>query len=91
MRPLTKLQSQVLAVIADAKAGEISGLSIATWLLRRHHTDGIRDALRTLENRGLITMRPMDDREFPCRMKAMFSIKTEQEKTNGTSTSEVHC
>ena len=27
-RPLTSLQEQVLAVIADAKAGEISGLSI---------------------------------------------------------------
>jgi len=45
----------------------------------------------SLENRGLITMRRMEDREFPDRMKAMFSIKNEKEKTNGTSTSEVHC
>ena len=58
--PLTKLQSRVLAVIADAKTGEISGRSIATWLLRRRNPDGIRTVLRSLENRGLITMRPMD-------------------------------
>jgi len=82
--PLTSLQRQVLAVIADAKTGEISGLSIATWLMRRHHgQDGIRTVLRSLENRGLITMRPMDDpadefrQQFPDRMKAMFSIKKE--------------
>jgi len=84
-RPLTKLQTQVLAVIADAKAGEISGLSIATWLLRRHSQDGVRESLRSLERRGLITMRPMDDpadefrQKFPDRMKAMFSIKKEKE------------
>jgi hypothetical protein len=78
---LTELQSQVLAVIADAKTGEISGLSIATWLLRRHNPDEIRTVLRSLENRGLIIMRPMDDpsdkfgKMFPDRMKAMFSIK----------------
>jgi hypothetical protein len=84
-RPLTKLQSQVLAVIADAKAGEISGLSIATWLMRRKHgRDGIRTVLRSLEARGLIVMRSMDDpadefrQQFPDRMKAMFSIKKEK-------------
>jgi len=79
-RPLTKLQTKVLAVIADAKAGEISGLSISTWLLRRKNSGGIHEVLRTLENRGLIIMRPMDDpkdefrKQFPDRMKAMFSI-----------------
>jgi hypothetical protein len=72
--PLTKLQSQVLAVIADAKSGEISGLSIATWLLRRHRRDGIRTVLRSLENRGLVTMRRTEENEFPDRMKAMFSL-----------------
>ena len=84
-RTLTKLQSQVLAVIADAKAGEICGLSIATWLLRRQSGRGaIRTVLRSLENRGLIVMRPMDDpndefrKQFPDRMKAMFSIKKEK-------------
>jgi hypothetical protein len=82
--PLTELQAKVLAVIKDAKNGEISGLSIATWLLRRRDQQGIRTVLRSLENRGLITMRPMDDpndewrKQFPDRMKAMFSVKEKQ-------------
>jgi hypothetical protein len=79
--PLTKLQTEVLAVIKDARAGEISGLSIATWLLRRKNTEGIKTILRSLENRGLITMRPMDSptdefrKQFPDRMKAMYSLR----------------
>ena len=79
--PLTKLQKQVLATIADAKAGEISGLSIASWLLRRQHPDGIRSVLLSLQSRGLITMRPTDGptdefrRRFPDRLKAMYAIK----------------
>jgi hypothetical protein len=77
-RPLTKLQSQVLAVIADAKSGEISGLSITTWLLRRHNKDGVRTVLRSLENRGLITMRRTENNEWPDRMKAMFSIRADR-------------
>ena len=82
---LTKLQRQVLAVISDASMGEISGQSIATWLLRRRNPDGVRTVLRSLENRGLIVMRPMDDPDdefrkmFPDRMKAMFSIKKEND------------
>ena len=84
-RPLTSLQAKVLAVIKDAKDGEISGQSIATWLLRRKNPDGVRTVLRSLETRGLITMRPMDDpddewrKQFPDRMKAMFSVKVEHE------------
>lgn len=82
-RPLTKLQAQVLALIGDARDGEISGLSIATWLLRRRHPEGITGVLRSLEKRGLISMRPMDDpadwfrRRFPDRMKARYSLKKE--------------
>jgi hypothetical protein len=70
----------VLATIADAKNGEISGWSIATWLLQRQHPEGIRESLRALVNRGLIVMRPMDDtsdewsKAFPDRLKAMYSI-----------------
>lgn len=89
-RPLTKLQTEVLAVIKDARNGEISGLSIATWLLRRNNRDGIRTVLRSLENRGLIAMRPVnvlpcDDinfqwrEQFPDRMTAMFSIRKDKE------------
>ena len=79
--PLTELQAKVLAAIKDAKGGYISGQSIATWLLRRKNPDGVRTVLRSLENRGLIVMRPMDDpsdefrKMFPDRMKAMFSMK----------------
>ena len=82
-KPLTPLMKQVYAVIADAKNGEISGRSVSIWLLRRHHPDGIREALKGLERRGLIHMRPMDDPEdefrkmFPDRMKAMFSVTKE--------------
>ena len=85
-QPLTKMQAQVLAVIQDARAGEISGLSIATWLLRKHNQSGIATVLRSLQNRGLICMRPLDDpndkwrRQFPDRMKAMYSIRKDGEE-----------
>ena len=45
--------------------------------------EGIRESLRALVNRGLITMRPTDDpndewrKRFPDRLKAMYSIKGE--------------
>lgn len=46
-RPLTKLMREALAVIADARSGEISGQSIATWMLRRTWGwDGVREALK---------------------------------------------
>ena len=80
--PLTKLQAQVLAVIKDAKGGEISGLSIATWLLRRRRIAGVCTCLRTLEARGLITMRVMNELTpeypWPDRLKAMYSIRKEE-------------
>ena len=78
---MSERMKQVLATIADAKAGEISGWSIATWLLQRRHPEGVRESLRALVNRGLIVMRPMDDprdewrKAFPDRMKAMYSLK----------------
>lgn len=78
---ISERMKQVLATIADAKAGEISGWSIATWLLQRRHPEGVRESLRALVNRGLIVMRPMDDprdefrKAFPDRMKAMYSLK----------------
>jgi hypothetical protein len=71
----------VLATIADAKAGEISGRSVAAWLNQSRSPEGVRESLRALMNRGLITMRPMDDptdefrKAFPDRLKAMYSIR----------------
>ena len=82
-RPLTKTMAAALATIADAKNGEISGWSVATWLEKRSDPTGVRESLRALVNRGLVTMRPMDDpadefrRQFPDRLKAMYSIRKE--------------
>ncbi len=78
--PMSQKMTDVLATIADAKKGEISGWSVATWLNRRRHPEGVRESLRALVNRGLIVMRPMDDpsdefrSQFPDRLKAMYSI-----------------
>ena len=82
-KPLSKKMACVLAVVADAKAGEISGWSIATWLGMRRHPEGVRASLGALVNRGLITMRPMDDPgdefrgQFPDKLKAMYSMAKE--------------
>ena len=84
---MSQNMQDVFAVIADAKSGEISGWSIATWLCKRRHPEGVREGLRALVNRGLITMRPMDDpedewrKQFPDRLKAMYSIAHAQEQT----------
>jgi hypothetical protein len=84
IRPLTKKMKDFLAVIADAKAGEISGWSIATWLGMRRDPSGVRERLRALVNRELIVMRPTDDpadewrKAFPDRLKAMYSIRKVQ-------------
>ncbi len=75
----------VLATVADAKAGEISGWSVATWLNMRRHPEGVRESLRALTNRGLIIMRPVDDppRQFPDRLKAMYSTAPNTERIEG--------
>ena len=81
MSALNKHQREVLAVIADAKSGQISGQSIATWLLCRTNFDAIRETLKSLERRGLVDMKPMDDpsdeqrRKYPDRRKALYSIR----------------
>ena len=81
-RPMSENMKAILATVADAKGGEISGWKVATWLLRRKHPERIRDGLRALVKRGLITMRPMDDpndefrKKFPDYLKAMYSIKS---------------
>lgn len=83
--PMSPKMKLALATIADAKSGEISGWSVAKWLNCSLHPEGVRESLRALTNRGLITMRPMDDptgdsekdefrRQFPDRLKAMYSI-----------------
>jgi len=77
-----------LATIADAKNGEMSGWTVATWLNKRRHPEGVRESLRALTNRGLIVMRPMDDpndefrKRFPDRLKAMYSIAKGTEAGN---------
>ena len=79
-RPLSERMQRILATIADAKSGEISGWSVAKWLNQSWHPEGVREGLRALVNRGLIVMRPTDDpnddfrKAFPDRMKAMYSI-----------------
>ena len=79
---MSQRMKDVLATIADAKAGEISGRSVAAWLNQSRSPEGVRESLRALMNRGLITMRPMDDptdewrKAFPDRLKAMYSIRT---------------
>ena len=85
-RPMSERMQKILATIADAKSGEISGWSIAKWLNQSRCPDRVREGLRGLVNRGLVTMRPVDDpndewrRAFPDRMKAMYSIA----KQNGS-------
>jgi hypothetical protein len=80
-RPMSERMQKILATIADAKSGEISGWSITKWMNQSRNPDGVREALRGLVNRGLVTMRPVDDpshewsRQFPDRMKAMYSLK----------------
>ena len=91
--PMSQKMKDALATIADAKNGEISGWSVATWLGMRHHPEGVRESLRALTNRGLVTMRPMDDpndefrKQFPDRLKAMYSIsagnKTDSQNFKG--------
>ena len=79
--PMSQRMKDVLATIADAKAGEISGRSISAWLNQSRNPEGVRESLRALTNRGLVTMRPMDDptdefrKAFPDRLKAMYSIR----------------
>jgi hypothetical protein len=75
---------KILATIADAKAGEISGWSIAKWLNQSGNSMAIREGLRGLVNRGLIVMHPKDDlndewrKQFPDRLKATYSLSTER-------------
>lgn len=85
-RPMSNNMKNVLATIADAKNGEISGWSVARWLNQSRHPEGVREGLRALVNRGMITMRSMDGpndgfrKAFPDRLKAMYSIS----KQNGS-------
>ena len=80
-RPMSEGMKKILATIADAKSGEISGWSIAKWLNQSQYSTAIREGLKALVNRGLVTMRPVDDpadewrKQFPDRMKAMYSLK----------------
>lgn len=74
-QPITKGMQQVLDTITDAKNGEISGWSVATWLNQSRSPEGVRERLRALTKRGLITMRRVEDKEFPDRLQAMYSVK----------------
>lgn len=85
-KPMSERMEQVLKTIADAKNGEISGISVATWLNQSRHPEGVRESLRALTNRGLVNMRPMDDpgdefrKAFPDRLKAMYSIRKDEKQ-----------
>lgn len=80
MKEMSPKMKAVLATIADAKNGEMSGWTVATWLGQRWHPEGVRESLRALTNRKLIVMRSMDDpkdqfrSQYPDRLKAMYSI-----------------
>lgn len=80
MRKMSQNMKDVLATVRDAKTGEISGWSVVHWLCKGRNPEGVRDSLRALVNRGMITMLPMDDptdefrKKFPDRLKAMYSI-----------------
>ena len=47
--PMSDKMKGVLATIADAKNGEISGWSVATWLMMRKHPEGVRESLRGVD------------------------------------------
>lgn len=70
---------QILATVSDAKT-EISGRSVAAWLNKSKHPEGIREGLKALTKRGLIVMRPMDDpndefrQRFPDWLKAVYHV-----------------
>lgn len=78
--PINAKMQAILRTIADAKSGEISGHSIAKWL-QMHDRQALVERLRGLVNRGLVTMRPVDDppRMYPDRMKAMYSVVKESQ------------
>jgi biotin operon repressor len=79
-KPMSEKMRRVYETIADAKTGQISGMSVATWLGMSRHPEGVRESLRALTNRGLIVMHPQDDpadefrKAFPDRLKALYSI-----------------
>lgn len=77
-RPINAKMQAILRTIGDAKSGEISGHSIAKWL-QMNDRQALIERLRGLVKRGLVTMRPVDDppRQYPDRMKAMYSVAKE--------------
>lgn len=85
MKPMSDRMEAVLAVVKDAREGQISGWSVAKWLNQGRHPDGVRESLRALTNRGLIVMKPMEvdpdefRKAFPDRLLALYSpAKTEE-------------
>jgi predicted transcriptional regulator len=79
---LTPLQTQVLKTIADAKAGEISGLSIARWMNKSRDCSTVSSVALSLVNKGFVSCRAVDYWEggFVKFSTAMFSL-TESGKT----------
>lgn len=85
--PLSQNMKDVLKTVSENTNpdGRISGRSVAAWLNKSKHPEGVREALRALTNRGLIAMTPMDDpadefrKQFPDRLKAVYSVVKRQE------------
>lgn len=77
MIEMSKKMKAALATIADARTGEISGWSVATWLGCKRDPSGIRESLRALVKRGLVSMRRAESGEFPNYLSAMYSINKE--------------
>lgn len=80
---MTHLQSQVMRTIADAKAGEISGHSIAMWLNSSRDPSGVYSSLRSLVKKGWVKEEVKDywpNGNFPKTNLSMFSLTEEGRK-----------
>jgi hypothetical protein len=91
-KPLTKSMQAVLDTIEMADAGEISGRSIAAWLNKSRDFDGVRESLKALVRRDLITRKIVDNPKYtdqsiqPDYYGAKYSIKA-----NMTKEDSPHC
>lgn len=75
--PMSERMKLVLASVADAKSGSITGWALAKWLNQSCNPEGVRESLIGLVKRGLIDMHPKDCRpgDFPSLLNASYSIR----------------
>lgn len=83
--PLSENMRSVLNTIKETTNpdGRISGYSIAAWLNKSRHNEGVRESLKALTRRGLIERHSMDDPndefriKYPDWLKSKYSIVKE--------------